>query len=418
MDTRTGLPVVGMVGGGQLARMTHQAAISLGQSLRVLAATPDDGAALIAADVRLGDHADLDTLRTFAKGCDVVTFDHEHVPGEHVRVLAAEGVTVHPGADALRYTQDKRLMRERLAGIGVPVPRWRPVGSSADVAEFATEIAESGAYHGKGAQPGAGGGAGSFVVKAVRGGYDGRGVWLPSSVDEARSLVDSALRSGTELIVEERVPLRRELAAMVARSPFGQVAAYPVVQTVQRAGICVEVLAPAPDLPEDLAVAAQRLGIRLASELGVVGLLAVELFEVDSRSSVDGGGLVVNELAMRPHNSGHWTIEGARTSQFEQHLRAVLDYPLGDTALAAPAVAMANVLGGEAGGPALDERLHRLFAAEPGAKVHLYGKQVRPGRKIGHVTALGEDMDQVRARAVRAARWLQDGVCAGAGGSR
>jgi 5-(carboxyamino)imidazole ribonucleotide synthase len=400
MDTRTGLPVVGMVGGGQLARMTHQAAISLGQSLRVLAAAPDDGAALIAADVRLGDYTDLDTLRTFAKGCDVVTFDHEHVPGEHIRALAAEGVTVHPSADALRYTQDKRLMRERLAGIGVPVPRWRPIAAGADVAQFA----ESG---------------GPVVVKAVRGGYDGRGVWLPSSVDEAGSLVDSALRSGAELIVEERVPLRRELAVMVARSPFGQVAAYPVVQTVQRAGICVEVLAPAPGLPEDLAVAAQRLAIRLASELGVVGLLAVELFEVDGGSSVDSGPLVVNELAMRPHNSGHWTIEGARTSQFEQHLRAVLDYPLGDTALAAPAVAMANVLGGE-GGPALDERLHHLFATDPGAKVHLYGKQVWPGRKIGHVTVLGDDMDLVRARAVRAARSLRDGVpvATGAGGTR
>jgi 5-(carboxyamino)imidazole ribonucleotide synthase len=438
MDTRTGLPVVGMVGGGQLARMTHQAAISLGQSLRVLAAAPDDGAALIAADVRLGDHTDLDTLRTFAKGCDVVTFDHEHVPGEHIRTLAAEGVTVHPSADALRYTQDKRLMRERLAGMGVPVPRWRPVASGADIAEFTAEVAAAGraaqvaAGAGQAVRLGAGAeraaqvaaaagqaarveAAGQpaegspVVVKAVRGGYDGRGVWLPSSVDDAWSLVDSALASGTELIVEERVPLRRELAALVARSPFGQVAAYPVVETVQRAGICVEVLAPAPGLPEDLAVSAQRLAIRLASGLGVVGLLAVELFELDS------GGLVVNELAMRPHNSGHWTIEGARTSQFEQHLRAVLDYPLGDTALAAPAVAMANVLGGEAGGRALDERLHHLFAADPGAKVHLYGKQVRPGRKIGHVTVLGDDMDRVRARAVRAARWLRDGTPAGAG---
>jgi 5-(carboxyamino)imidazole ribonucleotide synthase len=377
MDTRTGLPVVGMVGGGQLARMTHQAAISLGQSLRVLAASPDDGAALIAADVRLGEHTDLDALRTFAKGCDVVTFDHEHVPGEHIRALAAEGVTVHPGAEALRYTQDKRAMRERLSEMGVPVPRWRPVTGRADIAQF----------------------GGPVVLKAVSGGYDGRGVWLPSSVDDVGEIVDS----GTELIVEERVPLRRELAVMVARSPFGQVAAYPVVQTVQRDGICVEVLAPAPDLPEDQAIAAQRLAIRLATELGVVGLLAAELFEVD------GGGLVVNELAMRPHNSGHWTIEGARTSQFEQHLRAVLDYPLGDTQLAAPAVVMANVLGGEPGGRSIDERLHHLFAADPGAKVHLYGKQIRPGRKIGHVTVLGDDMDQVRARAVRAARMLREG---------
>jgi 5-(carboxyamino)imidazole ribonucleotide synthase len=207
---------------------------------------------------------------------------------------------------------------------------------------------------------------------------------------------------GTELIVEERVPLIRELAVQVGRSPFGQVAAYPVVETVQRDGICVEVLAPAPGLPEDLAVGAQQLAIDIATALDVVGLLAVELFETPT-------GLVVNELAMRPHNSGHWTIEGARTSQFEQHLRAVLDYPMGDTALTAPAVVMANVLGGEPGGMSIDERLHHLFAEDPGVKVHLYGKQVRPGRKIGHVTVLGDDLEKVRGRAVRAARWLREG---------
>jgi 5-(carboxyamino)imidazole ribonucleotide synthase len=374
MDPRTGLPVVGMVGGGQLARMTHQAAIALGQSLRVLALSPDDGAALVAADVHIGHHADLDALRTFAKGCDVVTFDHEHVPTGCVEALAAEGVNVAPGAAALRYAQDKRAMRERLGELGVPVPRWAPVRGPDDVAAFAA------------------GTGWPVVLKAVRGGYDGRGVWVVSA---------PGTLPGPELIVEQRVPLRRELSTMVARSPFGQVAAYPVVETVQRDGICVEVLAPAPGLDEALALRAQELAIRLATELGVVGLLAVELFET-------AGGLLVNELAMRPHNSGHWSIEGSRTSQFEQHLRAVLDYPLGDTALAAPAVAMANVLGGP-GGMAIDERLHHLFAADPGIKVHLYGKQVRPGRKIGHVTALGEDMPTVRDRAVRAARWLQEG---------
>jgi 5-(carboxyamino)imidazole ribonucleotide synthase len=375
MDTRTGLPVVGMVGAGQLARMTHQAAIALGQSLRVLAAAPDDGAALVAADVQLGDHADLAALRTFAKGCDVVTFDHEHVPTEHIRALAAEGVTLYPGADALVYAQDKRAMRERLSALGAPVPRWRP--DTTDLASFGDEVGWP------------------VVAKAVRGGYDGRGVWMLDA--------GSALPDGVELILEERVPLRRELAVQVARSPFGQVAAYPVVETVQRDGICVEVLAPAPGLPEELAVAAQQLAIDIATALGVVGLLAVELFEVD-------GGLVVNELAMRPHNSGHWTIEGARTSQFEQHLRAVLDYPMGDTTLTAPAVVMANVLGGEPGGIGIDERLHHLFAADPGVKVHLYGKQVRPGRKIGHVTALGDDLEEVRERARRAAQWLQEGL--------
>ncbi|SCG41550.1 5-(carboxyamino)imidazole ribonucleotide synthase [Micromonospora inositola] len=384
MDSRTGLPVVGMVGGGQLARMTHQAAIALGQSLRVLALAPDDGAALVAADVNYGDHTDLTALRTFAKGCDVVTFDHEHVPTEHIRALADEGVKLFPPADALLHAQDKRVMRERLGELGAPNPAWRPVLEPADLIAFGDEVGWP------------------VVLKAARGGYDGRGVWLVDDAAQAAELGATLLAGGTSLIVEERVALRRELAVQVARSPFGQVAAYPVVETVQRDGICVEVLAPAPDLPEELAVAAQQLAIDLATALGVVGLLAVELFETPT-------GLVVNELAMRPHNSGHWTIEGARTSQFEQHLRAVLDYPMGDTSLTAPVVVMANVLGGEPGGISIDERLHHLFAAEPGAKVHLYGKQVRPGRKIGHVTVLGDDLDDVRARAARAARWLREG---------
>ncbi len=381
MDSRTGLPTVGMVGGGQLARMTHQAAIALGQSLRVLAAAPDDGAALVAADTVIGNHSDLDALLGFAKGCDVVTFDHEHVPGEHIRALAAQGFVVHPGADALRHAQNKRLMRERLGALGVPIPAWRPVADLADIEEFLTRH------------------PGGLVAKAITGGYDGRGVWELDEADQAQPLLDG----GIELIIEERVPLRRELAAVVARSPWGQAAAYPVVETVQRDGICVEVLAPAPNLIEERAIEAAELAIRIATEIGVVGLLAVELFERTD------GELLVNELAMRPHNSGHWTIEGARTSQFEQHLRAVLDYPLGETTLTAPAVVTANVLGGQVGGMGIDERLHHLFAADPGARVHLYGKQVRPGRKIGHVTVLGEQMTEVRVRAQKAARWLREG---------
>ncbi|GAA1602335.1 5-(carboxyamino)imidazole ribonucleotide synthase [Actinoplanes couchii] len=380
MDTRTGLPVVGMVGGGQLARMTHQAAISLGQSLRVLSEKPDDSAALVAADVPIGTHTDLAALREFAKGCDAVTFDHEHVPTEHIEALEAEGVKIFPGSKALVFAQDKGLMRERLAFLDAPIPRWARVGSKTDIEDFAA-------------------GSWPVVAKATRGGYDGRGVWMVGSPEAAADLVST----GVPLIVEEKVPLRRELAALVARSPFGQVAAYPVVETVQRDGICVEVIAPAPGLSDELALAAQQLAIDLANELGVVGLLAVELFETDT-------GIVVNELAMRPHNSGHWTIEGARTSQFEQHLRAVLDYPMGSTALAAPVVVMANVLGGEPGGISVDERLHHLFAEVPDARVHLYGKQVRPGRKIGHVTVLGDDLEKVRARAARAAKWLQEGV--------
>ncbi len=381
MDTRTGLPVVGMVGGGQLARMTHQAAIALGQSLRVLAANPDDGAALVAADVQIGSHTDLDALRAFAKGCDVVTFDHEHVPSGHIRALEADGVTVLPGASALRFAQDKGAMRERLTELGVPVPRWRHVKTAAEVAAFAAETGWP------------------VILKATVGGYDGRGVWRVADGTEAAAVVDT----GTPLIVEELVALRREVAAMVARSPFGQVAGYPVVETVQRDGICVEVIAPAPGMPVDTAITAQRLAIRIATELGVVGVLAVELFETDA-------GLLVNELAMRPHNSGHWTIEGARTSQFEQHLRAVLDYPLGDTSPVARYTVMANVLGGEPGGMGLDERVHHLMAAEPTVKIHLYGKQPFPGRKIGHVTACGDDLAALRAATARAAGWLRDGA--------
>jgi 5-(carboxyamino)imidazole ribonucleotide synthase len=385
VDTRTGLPVVGMVGGGQLARMSHQAAISLGQSLRILATEPDDGAALVAADVHVGAPDDLEALRRFAKGCEVVTFDHEHVPGEHIRALAAAGTTTYPSADALLYAQDKAAMRERLGALGAPVPRWQRVSAVGEIDSFAE------------------GTGWPVVAKAVRGGYDGRGVWVLDSPEAAEPM----LEGGVALLVEEHVTLRRELAVQVARSPYGQVAAYPVVETVQRGGICVEVLAPAPDLAPARVAEVQSLAIRLATELDVVGLLAVELFDLGDR-------VVVNELAMRPHNSGHWSIEGARTSQFEQHLRAVLDYPLGECTLTAPAVAMANVLAAELPpAQALDERLHHMFAAEPGVKVHMYGKRERPGRKVGHVTALGPDMAEARARATRAARVLREGTSQG-----
>ncbi|MFC3891749.1 5-(carboxyamino)imidazole ribonucleotide synthase [Lentzea rhizosphaerae] len=383
MDSRTRLPVVGMIGGGQLARMTHQAAIPLGQSLRVLAVSENDPAALVARDVVLGKHTDLDALRAFAKGCEVVTFDHEHVPSEHLRALVAEGVKVHPGPDALQYAQDKLKMRVRLAELGLPVPPFAEVHDVRDVLRF-------GAEHGW-----------PCVLKAIRGGYDGRGVWMLNQPHSAELVVPELLEAGTPLMVEQCVPMRRELAAVVARSPFGQGAAWPVVETVQSEGICVEVLAPAPGLD---GAAAQELALKVADALGVVGVLAVELFET-------ADGVVVNELAMRPHNSGHWSIEGARTSQFEQHLRAVLDYPLGRTDLMAPAVVMANVLGASeppAMGP--DERVHHLFARFPDAHVHLYGKEERPGRKVGHVTFLGNDMASVRERARLAADFLSTGV--------
>src|SRR3954451_18847144 len=386
LDSRTGLPVVAMVGGGQLARMTHQAAIALGQSLRVLSAGPAESAALVAADVRLGDHRDLDALLDLAQGATVVTFDQERVPTENLRALEEAGHPVAPGPAALVHAQDKLAVRRTLAAAGEPQPAWAEVDSLVGVADFA-------------------GATGWPVeVKTPRGGYDGKGGFVVDDVDGARELLE---RHGT-LLAEERVPMLRELAVQVARSPFGQVAVWPVVETVQRDGVCHEVLAPAPGLSDERATAAQELAIRIAERLDVVGLLAVELFETAE-------GVLVNELAMRPHNSGHWSIEGARTSQFEQHLRAVLDYPLGSTAMTAPVVVMANVLGGAAAtddwaGPTLDERVHHLMAHWPDVKLHWYGKGQRPGRKLGHVTALGNDLEEVRARATAAARYLADGI--------
>ena len=372
-----------MVGGGQLARMTHQAAIALGQSLRVLAADPDDPAAQVSPDVVIGSHTDLDALRQAAVGADALTFDHEHVPTHLLDTLVAEGVAVLPPPGALIFAQDKLAMRRRLTELGAPVPRFAAVETLADVDVFAAEVDSE------------------LVVKTVRGGYDGRGVVLTTDLDHAREVVAGYLDSGVPVLLEERVSMRRELSALVARSPLGQGAAWPVVETVQREGICVTVLAPAPDLSPQLATQAEQLGLRIAHELGVVGVLAVELFETTD------GALMVNELAMRPHNSGHWTMNGSVTSQFEQHLRAVLDYPLGDTRAIAPVTAMANVLGADQQpSMSMDERLHHLFGRIPDAQVHLYGKQERPGRKIGHVNVLGSDLGSVRERAERAAHWL------------
>ena len=281
------------------------------------------------------------------------------------------------------YAQDKLAMRRRLQQLGAPVPAFAAVEALDDVDAFAARV---------GSAP---------VVKTVRGGYDGRGVVLTRDLAHAREVVAGYLDAGVPVLLEQRVSMRRELAALVARSPVGQGAAWPVVETVQREGICVTVLAPAPELPRALAVEAEQLGLRIAEELGVVGVLAVELFETAE------GGLIVNELAMRPHNSGHWTMNGAVTSQFEQHLRAVLDYPLGDTRPLAPVTVMANVLGADtAPSMVIDERLHHLMGRVPDAHVHLYGKAERPGRKIGHVNVLGADVGVVRERAERAAHWL------------
>jgi 5-(carboxyamino)imidazole ribonucleotide synthase len=378
-----------MVGAGQLARMTCQAAIGLGLGLRILAASPDDSAAQVWAGTQVADYRSRDDLFAFAAGCHVLTFDHEHVPGRQLAALEDAGVTIRPSAAAVRLTQDKLVMRERLIGLGVACPRFAAVADLADVEEFA-------------------GGAWPVVLKAISGGYDGRGVWVCESAAEAATVLARghavADGAGLAFMAEEYVEFERELAVLAACSPHRQGAVYPVVQTFQRDGICREVIAPAPGLAPGRAAQARELALRIAAELGVTGLLAVELFETPA-------GLLVNELAMRPHNCGHWTIEGARTSQFEQHLRAVLDLPLGSPSLAAPATVMANVLGGD-DADSYDRYIH-VMAADPGVKVHMYGKPVRPGRKIGHVTVAADgarrDPAELADRARRAASYLRWG---------
>ncbi|MFI8436764.1 5-(carboxyamino)imidazole ribonucleotide synthase [Streptomyces sp. NPDC079020] len=375
-------PVVGMVGGGQLARMTHEAGIPLGLKFKLLSDTPQDSAAQVVSEVVIGDYRDLDTLRAFAQGCDVITFDHEHVPTEHLRALEADGIPVRPGPEALVHAQDKGVMRAKLTEIGVPCPRHRIVSDPADAAAFAEEV-----------------GGFPVVLKTVRGGYDGKGVWV------VRSEADAAdpFRAGVPVLAEEKVDFVRELAANIVRSPHGQAVAYPVVESIQTDGVCDTVIAPAPGLDETLAGEAQQLALRIAAELGVVGHLAVELFE--TRGPDGKPGILVNELAMRPHNSGHWTQDGAITSQFANHVRAVLDLPLGDPRPRAPWTVMCNVLGGDY--PDMYQAYLHCMARDPQLKIHMYGKDVKPGRKVGHVNTYGDDLADVRERARHAADYLR-----------
>ncbi len=382
-----GFPVVGIIGGGQLARMCQPPAVGLSLTLAVLSEGPQAAAALVVPNAPVGAHDDVETVREFARQCDVVTFDHEHVPPEVLAALEEDGVPLHPRPSALRYAQDKLAMRERLGDL-VDCPRWRAVGSVDDLAAFGEEIGFP------------------LVLKTPRGGYDGKGVRMVSSADDVADCADWFERAGSDpLLAEEAVDFTREIAVLIARSPSGQAAAWPVVETVQTDGICTEVIAPAPDLDDDLATAATAAGLRIAGELDVTGVMAVELFEVvrDGRP-----GYVVNELAMRPHNSGHWSIDGSITSQFEQHLRAVLDLPLGDTRARSRWTVMGNVLGGaEPEHAELYGTYKHLLARDPGLKMHLYGKEVRPGRKIGHVTVCGDDLADLRERAAHAAGYLE-----------
>ncbi|MBB5939117.1 5-(carboxyamino)imidazole ribonucleotide synthase [Streptomyces zagrosensis] len=378
-------PVIGMVGGGQLARMTHEAGIPLGVKFKLLSDAPTDSAAQVAGDVVVGDYRDLDTLRRFAQGCDVITFDHEHVPTEHLHALEADGIPVRPGPRALVHAQDKGVMRARLTEIGAPCPRHRIVSDPADVARFAAE--------GEGFP---------VVLKTVRGGYDGKGVWIVRSAADAVE----PFRAGVPVLAEEKVAFARELAANVVRSPHGQAVAYPVVESIQVDGVCDTVIAPAPGLDPKLSTHAQQLALKIAEELDVIGHLAVELFEVRTGDgSGDGTKVLVNELAMRPHNSGHWTQDGAITSQFANHVRAVLDLPLGDPRPRVRWTVMANVLGGDY--PDMYAAYLHCMARDPGLKIHMYGKDVKPGRKVGHVNTYGDDLADVRERASHAAGYLR-----------
>ncbi|WP_346387692.1 5-(carboxyamino)imidazole ribonucleotide synthase [Nocardioides sp.] len=372
-------PILAVIGGGQLARMMAQPAIALGLPLRLLAEAEGGSAAQVIPDHVVGDYRDLETLRKVTAGCPVVTFDHEHVPTEHLHSLARDGVAVRPGPEALVHAQDKAVMRARLAELDVPCPRNAVVASVGDVETFGFPC----------------------VLKTTRGGYDGKGVWFVRTTEDCAVPFRVAEQNGVDLLAEELVDFRRELSALVVRSPSGQAAAYPVVSSTQRDGICREVVAPAPDLDPALAGRAQEIALRIAGALDVTGILAVELFETrDAR-------VLVNELAMRPHNTGHWTQDGAVTSQFENHLRAVMDLPLGSPAPRARWTVMVNILGGDRPeiGRLYDGYPHAL-ARDPDLRVHLYGKEPRPGRKVGHVNAYGDDLDDCLERARHAAAWF------------
>ncbi|WP_431220430.1 5-(carboxyamino)imidazole ribonucleotide synthase [Leifsonia xyli] len=374
--------IVGVIGGGQLARMMIPPAIELGIEIRVL-----EEAAGMSADIAatgVGDYRDLDTVLAFADTVDVITFDHEHVPQAILNELVSRGIPVHPGPDALLYAQDKLHMRAKLTELGLPVPDWAAVESADELGDFLAD-------HG-----------GRAVVKTARGGYDGKGVRVVSDASGADDWFAALAEDGRggALLVEELVPFRRELAQLVARRPSGDIAAWPVVETVQRDGVCAEVLAPAPGAAGRVAQAAEDIARHVAEGLGVTGVLAVEMFETTD------GRVLINELAMRPHNSGHWSIEGAVTGQFEQHLRAVMDLPLGSTEPRADWSVMINILGGPAEGT-LQDRYPAALAAHPEAKFHGYGKEPRPGRKVGHVTVSGDDLDDVVYRARAAAAFFE-----------
>ncbi|UEL29630.1 5-(carboxyamino)imidazole ribonucleotide synthase [Pseudarthrobacter sp. L1SW] len=380
-------PVIGVVGGGQLARMMAPAATALGFELRVLAEGDDVSAVSAVPSSPVGDYKDLQTLLDFAEGLDVMTFDHEHVPTAHLRALQDAGVNIQPGPDALVNAQDKLVMRAAIDRLELPNPAWASVEDVAELVGFGERTGWP------------------VVLKMPRGGYDGKGVRIVGSAEEAAD-TGEWFDAMSPLLAEAKVEFTRELSALVARTPDGEARAWPVVHTIQVDGVCDEVIAPALDIPVEVAAAAEDAALRIAGELGVTGVLAVELFETPGT----GAGFLINELAMRPHNTGHWTQDGSVTSQFEQHLRAVLNLPLGATDILAPVVVMKNFLGGE--NQDLFSAYPLALASEPAAKVHCYGKSVRPGRKIGHVNLVGSstaDVESVRRRATMVASIIRDG---------
>lgn len=362
-------PTVGVIGAGQLARMMIAPAIALGINLKLFATSSEDSAA-IAADHVIGDFSNPDEVLTFAKTCDVVTFEHELIPNSIIKVLEKNGIVVRPNSNAFRYSQNKAEMRTILQENNLPNPKWMLYSGNNKV-----EIPFP------------------LIAKSISGGYDGRGVWVVASAVELNEI----LKNQPTLLLEEKLNFTSEIAVMVARSPHGQAATWPPTLTLQRDGICIQTITPAPDLSDELRISAQQLALKIAEVIGLVGVLAVELFVVDDQ-------LIVNELAARPHNSGHWTIEGSVTSQFEQHLRAVLDLPLGDTSMRANYAVMGNVIGG-AKTDMYRPYLH-LFARTPYLKVHQYRKAVRAGRKVGHVTAIGNNLATLQSEVSHAVDYM------------
>jgi 5-(carboxyamino)imidazole ribonucleotide synthase len=365
---------VGVIGGGQLARMMTPPALALGIELQVFSETENSSARL--ATTRVGDYTKVEQVREFAKNVDVITFDHEHVPLSVLETLEAEGFIIQPSPKALKFAQNKLHMRQRLSELGLPMPVWAEIKTALELDQF---ISENG---------------GVAILKTPIGGYDGKGVAVVRTSADASEWLEKIDEFGGSLLAEQKVNFVRELAQLVARRPSGELATWGLVQTVQRNGVCAEVLSPAPNSANTESAA--KIAETVAIELGVTGVLAVEMFETET------GELYINELAMRPHNSGHFTIEGSITSQFEQHLRAVLDLPLGSTTPTAAHSVMINLLGVNNTNDFVS-LYPEAMEAHPTAKFHTYGKAAREGRKMGHVTVVGNNAETVLAEARAAA---------------